>query len=1605
MRPRVLSLVLLPLLLLVLPSPSPASSPPLGLKAVGDPAEIPQFEVLDASPSILELEFRLDVIDVQEVEENGIRFQSIAIPGGGLRGAKGAPAIPTFSRFVAAPDGARVRIESTVLEEERITGVRLMPVQGWDDEPFAYDIAAYAKAEPMRPAASVGPDVRMRDLNLRSLDIEPVRFDPESGTLTVARAIRIRVAFEGGSPSVTPAGPITPSFDSLYGSLVVNYEQVLGDRAVAPGTYLIICPNDTQVTTRLQPLVDWRTRKGTTVRLATTAETGTTANSIKAYIQNAYNTWKPALEYVCLVGDATGSISLPTWREGLSGYNGEGDHPYTLVAGGDMLSDVHLGRLSVTSTTELETVVNKVVSYESTPYMDDTSWYTRACLVGDPNQSGLSVIQVQQWIKERIRKMGFSPIDTVFGDPFVTQMTTALNRGDTIFSYRGWYGMSGWTNSNTYALSNGRKMPFTVTITCGTGSFADETACRSEGFLRAGSPSAPKGGIAGIGTATTGTHTRFNNCIHMGIFQGLLWEGDTELGPALTRGKLEFFLNYGANDPSHVEIWSYWNNLMGDPATDCWLAVPAAITVEHPASVPVGTNAVRMTVRKAGSPLPEARVCLKKGTETFAVGFTDASGEIELPVSTPTAGSMLVTVTKHNIAPYLGTITVAAAPKFVGYAASAIDDDASGESSGNGNGFANPGETIELRVQLKNFGTQTATGVSATLTTEDPYVTITDASETYGDIAGGGMLWCPDDFGFTVGQGCPDGHTLRFGLEITSGSDNWHSLIDVPVTAAALAAEASTLYNAGGNGILDPGETVGMSVRLRNTGHADATSVTGTLTSQSAYVTVTDAAGAFGNIAVGATGENTGDRFSVSAAPDTYQGYLAAFRLVTEFSGGTRDTTTTTLTVGTRSSDDPVGPDRYGYLAYDNTDTSYPDAPTYQWIEIDPSYGGSGTQLNLPDNGTYQDRSITINLPFTFQYYGTDYTTATVCSNGWIVPGHTYLADYRNWTLPGAGGPNGIICGFWDDLNLGGGGKVLTWNDAANHRFVIEWSRVRNEPGSTQTFEIILHDPAFHTTETGDGPIVMQYATVNNNDSGDNYATVGIESPDGTDALLYTYYADYSAGAATLATGRAIRYVPAVEQPQGSLTGLVTVQGNGAPIEGAEVTLLQSGRTFTTGPDGRYGGPVAEGLYTVTASRVGFEPDTALAVFVRQGFATVQNFSLVDNQGPVITTTAHPSTSDTIGPYVIPVTINDPSGVVSGTLYYKLFGNTFTAVPLTAQGGDAYIGEIPGQDYISRVEYYVEGLDGGGRTSVDPPGAPGVLYSFFVTPVTSLFTDTMELSSGWTVGAGDDNASTGIWERVDPNATYNGGTMVQPEDDHTAAPGVNAFITGQSAAGAGQGDNDVDGGKTTLLSPVLDLRSYGSVTLRYYRWYTNDTGNAPGQDTWEVGISSDGGASWTPVETTTESDRSWRLVEVPISTMIAMTSQVQIRFVASDLNDGSVIEAGVDDVEVLLTGVVDAPAPAEPAAFTLAAARPNPFGTAGTRIEFGLERAGEASLAVYDIQGRLVAHLVDGSLAAGRHVAVWNGRDAHGQPLPGGVYFCRLESGGRQGTIRLIALD
>jgi hypothetical protein len=223
-------------------------------------------------------------------------------------------------------------------------------------------------------------------------------------------------------------------------------------------------------------------------------------------------------------------------------------------------------------------------------------------------------------------------------------------------------------------------------------------------------------------------------------------------------------------------------------------------------------------------------------------------------------------------------------------------------------------------------------------------------------------------------------------------------------------------------------------------------------------------------------------------------------------------------------------------------------------------------------------------------------------------------------------------------------------------------------------------------------------------------------------------------------------------------------------------------------------------------------------------------------------------------------------------------------------------------------------------------------------------------------------------------------------------------VTGNAAPGAAAGTNDVDGGKTTLVSPVFDATVGGFVNpvIRYWRWYSNNLGATPGTDFWKVDISNNGGSSWVPVENTNVSSNAWIANTFMISQYLTPTTTMRLRFIAEDAADGSLVEAAVDDVQLLsFTGTaVGVPVGTAAPGLALAPLAPNPF-AGSTQLRYVLDATGDVQLRIFDVGGRVVRTLVAGTQDAGPHSLEWDGRDDSGHALSSGTYFVNVLAGGR----------
>ncbi|MFQ5453975.1 MAG: M28 family peptidase, partial [Candidatus Zixiibacteriota bacterium] len=240
----------------------------------------------------------------------------------------------------------------------------------------------------------------------------------------------------------------------------------------------------------------------------------------------------------------------------------------------------------------------------------------------------------------------------------------------------------------------------------------------------------------------------------------------------------------------------------------------------------------------------------------------------------------------------------------------------------------------------------------------------------------------------------------------------------------------------------------------------------------------------------------------------------------------------------------------------------------------------------------------------------------------------------------------------------------------------------------------------------------------------------------------------------------------------------------------------------------------------------------------------------------------------------------------SGLLHYAINGGGFNTTSMTEIASDLYEATLPASPCDDQLEFYVSVEESVNGTFYNPdPSTP--FTAVVATNVISLFDDNFETNQGWTVSG---NASDGQWNRGVP---VGGGDRGDPPTDFDGSG--QCYLTDNV-----DGNSDVDGGTTTLISPVFDASS-GDARIHYARWYSNSAGADPNNDIFQVFISNNNGANWTLVETVgpvNEASGGWYEHTFWITDFVTPTNQMKLRFDASDLNSGSVVEAAVDDVTV-----------------------------------------------------------------------------------------------------------
>ncbi len=874
-----------------------------------------QFRVRAQSPN--ETLLQLDLLGTHQTEVTTPRGKAVtvSIEGGTPLLHAGAPDLPKYATTLMIPATGNMAYEVVDAEYQDFQNVEVAPSKGdlkrnVDPSRVAYEYGgAYARDEffPSQVLDLQQPFV-MRDARGIAAWLQPVQYNPVQKVLRVYSRLTVRVYSAGGSGTneMQPARsrPESRIFRQMQQKLFANYDQSLlrfsaenAARGGADAERMLVVTKD-EFVPNLQPLLDWKRQMGIHTTVATLSEIGASdATTVYNFVKQRYDT--EGLSYLLVVGDETAFV--PEMRSNGGSYSC--DNCYGYMDGIDHFPEVLVGRFNAETAEQLNIMVNRNLEYEKSPVADSTAlWWGTGMWsasnegqgIGDDNQADYE--QANEWKTKQLADgydkhwefydgdhAAISPTPgdesaDKTGNPTNTPLVNLINgRGVSMYNYvgHGWEQGLASGNFNVEAvakLRNDHKFPFLIAVACCTGNFTNNSGgdCLGEAWQRAGNlaDGTPWGGIAGFFSSDFQSWAPPMEG-QDGMNQMLVDADGIALTPSigslLAFGNSKMIAAYAEGGELMADFW----NPFAEPSTMPRTRLPQPLTAAHNAGMLIGQTSLVVT-----SPVEGALISLYWQGQTLAVGIVEGGSATLTFPPLDNVGQLTVTATQFNYIPYQSQLTVApASGAFVVNQTAVLRD-----PTGNNNGQADFGEALTFDLSLANVGVEIANATSATLSTSDANVTLFDGEETFGDLTAGGILEKIAAFGFQVANEVQDGHVVNFNLKITFNTDKtYETTLPVRLQAPALLAttiKISDLIGGDGDGRLESGETVTVRIKNSNTGKANSSNATGTLLTDSPWLTI-DGPLPLGPLAADSTA--TEAVFTVTVAPDAPLVVLANF--------------------------------------------------------------------------------------------------------------------------------------------------------------------------------------------------------------------------------------------------------------------------------------------------------------------------------------------------------------------------------------------------------------------------------------------------------------------------------------------------------------------------------------------------------------------------------------------------------------------------------------------------------------------------------------------------------------------------------------------------------
>jgi hypothetical protein len=839
-------------------------------------------------------------------------FNKLIVPSYVHSKEYGKPELPQIQKLIEIPIGADITTELLAYEKQTLLltdfGInhKLIPSQpsiskGEDASsvPFKYYPEIYDQDEFLgKEIVTVERLGILRGVQIARLTIAPFKYNPVSNELMIFNNIELHVSYGNADYKQTQLlkeKNYTPAFNPSFSELL-NYKPLAKDLITTyPVKYVIV--SDPMFQNDLQNFIEWKTKKGFNVVEAYTNDpmVGSTTTSIKAYLEGLYTAGTaadPAPSYVLFVGDVA---QVPA-HNGNSGSHVSDLYYCTYDGPNDIYPDMYYGRFSATSSSQLLPQIEKTLMFEQYTF-PDPSYLDEVLLVagvdasmaptygnGQINYGTDNYFNAAHGLTTHIYLYGS-------GSPVTSDQASAsaliiddVSNGVGFANYTAHCWENGWADpsfetSDVSGLSNQDEYCVIVSNCCLPNSF-DNAECFGEAVLRAEGKGAV-GHIGGsnntywnedfwwaVGTGSVSANPAYSQT-GLGVFDCLFHEnGEAVSDWFITLSQMVHAGNLAVTAAGGSEEY-YWEiyHVMGDPSLMPYMSVPDPLNVTHLQSIPVGSSSLSVTTEE------HAYVAVSQNSVLLDAQIVGTSGNVNLsftPLSS--MGVLDVVVTKQDREPYLGSVQVIStnAP-FVTAITYQIDD-----AMANNNQLADFNEQFLLDVDFQNLGSVTANGVIATLSTNDPNVTIIDDIENLNVVASSTTINAMAAYELMIADGVQDQHLASLDLTITDNASNtWSTPISFVLQAPKLMIGDFELLDASGNGILEPGETATINVESYNIGSSDCGSTDAVLSTSSMYINITSANYSFTSLPQGGTIQQAS--FTIEADPSIPYGTAISF--------------------------------------------------------------------------------------------------------------------------------------------------------------------------------------------------------------------------------------------------------------------------------------------------------------------------------------------------------------------------------------------------------------------------------------------------------------------------------------------------------------------------------------------------------------------------------------------------------------------------------------------------------------------------------------------------------------------------------------------------------